>query len=170
MLSWNEYDSDIQNIVTEYNHYLLGTPGFVSLDWRLVKAMIWTETDPHAKHELWKTKPMQSDNPGDRGWHDMMGKPNEKNLIVPHNLQSAVASPNLTPADNIAAGVGYFLFRAAEFGPKTIVDKSKILSVTVEHGDSLDRIARRAGTSEQVLRDMNSGISLYPLKPGTKLT
>ena len=91
-------------------------------------------------------------------------------LIVPPNLRNAVASPNFNARDNIAAGVGYLLYRAAEFGQKTVIDKKDVRTVTVERGDSLYAIARRVGTPEQVLRDMNRHTPLFPLKIGTKLT
>ncbi|WLI88541.1 hypothetical protein Q4S45_17705 [Massilia sp. R2A-15] len=41
---WNGYDCDIQLIVAQYNRHLLGTAGFIQLDWRLIKAMVWTES------------------------------------------------------------------------------------------------------------------------------
>ena len=168
-LSWNAYDQDTQNIVSQYNDYLRGTPGYQSLDWQLIKAMLWVETSPTAPDNQWDTAPMQSANKGDSGWSDIMNNGDKMSLIVPLNLRSAVASPNLRAADNIAAGVGYLLYRAAEFGSQTQVDKNDIKSVVVSHGDSLYSIARKVGTTEQVLRDMNSHAPLYPLKVGIKL-
>lgn len=47
-LVWNEYDQDIRAIVSHYNDHLRHTPGHAPLDWRLIKAMLWTETGPHA--------------------------------------------------------------------------------------------------------------------------
>ncbi len=172
MLSWNAYDQDTQNIVSDFNNYLRTTPGYVSLDWRLIKAMLWAETGPHARKDLWKTQPMQSANPHDLGWPEMMRSSNKDrmHLIVPPNLRGAVASPNLSPRDNIVAGVAYLLYSAAETGPKTLIDKKDVKTVTVVRGDSLDLIARRVGTTEPVLKDMNSRMTLFPLQPGMKLT
>ncbi len=127
------------------------------------------EIGPTALDDAWDKAPMQSANPGDAGWSDMMNNGNKTSLIVPPNLRSAVGSPRLRAVDNIAAGVGYLLYRAAEFGPQTQVDKNDIKNVVVSHGDTLYSIARKVGTTEQVLRDMNSHAPLYPLKVGIKL-
>jgi hypothetical protein len=54
---WDVYDCEIRMIAGEYNVHLQTTPGYKPLDWRLVKAMIWTETG--AGSPEWKTKPMQ---------------------------------------------------------------------------------------------------------------
>ncbi len=168
-LSWNAHDQDTQNIVSQYNDYLRSTPGYQSLDWQLIKAMLWVETSPTAPDDQWDTAPMQSANKGDVGWRDMMNNANRMSLIVPPNLRSAVAFPNLRATDNIAAGVAYLLYRAATFGPQTQLDKNNIKSVVVSRGDSLYSIARKVGTTEQILRDMNSHAPLYPLKVGIKL-
>ncbi len=112
---------------------------------------------------------MQSDNPNDLGWADMTRQKDKMNVIVPSGLNAAVASPNLTGRDNIAAGVGYLLFRAAIWGPKTVIDKKDVKTVTVARGDSHYAIARRVGTTEHVLREMNPHAPLFPLKIGTNL-
>ena len=150
-LSWNAYDQDTQNIVLQYNGYLRNTPGYQSLDWQLIKAMLWVETSPTAPDNQWDTAPMQSANKGDVGWSDMMNNGNKMSLIVPPNLRSAVGTPGLSASDNIAAGVGYLLYRAAEFGQKTQVDKNNIKSVFVSPDDSLCSIARKVGTTEQMI-------------------
>ncbi|HEX7391038.1 MAG TPA: LysM domain-containing protein [Acidiphilium sp.] len=169
-LAWNAHDRDIQDVVSDYNNYLRTSYGYVSLDWQLIKAMLWTETGPHARDDLWNKKPMQSANQGDPGWDDMMRHGDRLDLIVPPNLCGAIASPGFNARDNIAAGVGYLLYRAAEFGPKTVIDRREVKTVTVERGDTLDAIAGRAGTTVEVLKDMNRTTTLYPLKIGTKLT
>ncbi|MDE1906100.1 MAG: LysM peptidoglycan-binding domain-containing protein [Rhodospirillales bacterium] len=168
-LSWNAYDQDIQSIVSAYNSYLQSTPGFSQLDWHLVKAMAWTETGPYAARDQWETAPMQSANPGDLGWSDLMRQQNKMQDIVPPNLRSAVASARLTPQNNIAAGVGILLQHAAIWGPKATIDKKDVRTVTTQKGDSLYIIAKRAGTTEQVLKDMNAGTRLDPLRPGMVL-
>ena len=83
-LSWNAYDQDTQNIMLQYNDYLRNTPGYQSLDWQLIKAMLWVETSP--------TAPMQSANKGDVGWSDMMNNGDKMSPIMPPNLHSAVGA------------------------------------------------------------------------------
>ena len=149
--SWNAHDQDTQSIVSQYNDYLRSTPRYQSLDWQLIKAMLWVETNPTAMDDAWDKAPMQSANKGDVGWGDMMNNGNKMNLIVPPSLRSAVGTPGLSASDNIAAGVGYLLYRAAEFGRKTQVDKNDIKSVFVSPDDSLCSIARKVGTTEQMI-------------------
>lgn len=67
--------------------------------------MLWTKTGPYARQDLWNTQPMQSANPHDPGWGDMMRHGDRMALIVPPNLRNAVASPNFNARDNIATGV-----------------------------------------------------------------
>src|SRR5258708_7120541 len=54
---WNVYDCEIQRAVIEFNRHLIGTAGFGSLDWQLIKALLWTETG--AENAEWKVRPMQ---------------------------------------------------------------------------------------------------------------
>lgn len=169
-LSWNAYNQDIQSTVSAYNSYLQNTPGFSQLDWHLVKAMVWAETGPYALEHQWEKAPMQSANPGDLGWPDLMRQRDKMQDIVPPSLRSAVASARLTPQNNLAAGIAILLLHAAIWGPKIIVDKKNVKTVTTQKNDSLYAIARRLGITEQVLKDMkNSGTRLDPLRPGMVL-
>ena len=168
-LSWNAYDPDIQSVVSTYNSYLQNTPGFSQLDWHLVKSMVWTETGPYAPHDQWEKAPMQSANRGDPGWSNLMRQQDKMQRIVPPGLRSAVTSAGLTPQNNIAAGVGILLLHAAIWGPVTTIDKKDVKTVTTQKTDSLYAIARRVGTTEQVIKAMNSSIRLDPLKAGIVL-
>ncbi len=103
----------------------------------IVKAMLWTETNPHALGNAWETAPLQSTNRGDLSWSYMMNNAAKMNLIVPPSLRNAVGSPDLNAVDKIAAGVGDLLYPTAEFGPKMEVDQKDIKTVIVNPGDSL---------------------------------
>ncbi len=166
---WNQHDLDIERIVSAYNRYLGSIPGYMPLDWHLVKAMVWTETGPVAPGNEWNTMAMQSANPGDSGFPEMMSKPDRTNLIVPPALRSAVSSPNSNAHNNIAAGVGYLLYSASNFGQKTIADKKNLKKVTVAKGDTLEKLAAKFGTTAQVLQQDNPGVSPKALKPGMVL-
>ncbi|MFH7811484.1 MULTISPECIES: hypothetical protein [Acetobacter] len=63
---WNAYDSDIKNIVNEYNRYLINTPNYRPLDWKIIKAMIWVETGG-PDNPSWRSRPMQIGNTQDPG-------------------------------------------------------------------------------------------------------
>ena len=54
---WDEYDAYIKRVAGDFNRHLMSTPMFRSLDWRLVKAMLWVETG--GDHPAWKTNPYQ---------------------------------------------------------------------------------------------------------------
>jgi LysM repeat protein len=131
--------------------------------------MVWTETGPYADGDDWKTKAMQSANPGDTGLTELTSKPQLTNLILPPDLRSALSSPNSNSYNDIVTGIAYLLFASATFGQKTITDKKDTKSVTVAKGDTLDGLARKLGTTVKVLEDANFGVSPKTLKPGMVL-
>lgn len=42
--AWNQYDCEIILAVNEFNRHLSGQGGFLTLDWKIIKAMIWVES------------------------------------------------------------------------------------------------------------------------------
>ena len=64
--SWNEYDNIIQQTVSAYNTHLAESPAFTRLDWKVIKAMVWTESGGPS-NPAWKARPMQIGNQGDPG-------------------------------------------------------------------------------------------------------
>ena len=58
---WNEYDETIKKKVAFYNQKFVGVANFVPLDWRWVKAMVWTEVmaGPKANPDQWTRLPTQ---------------------------------------------------------------------------------------------------------------
>lgn len=44
---WNAWDCEIQMAVNEYNRHLAGSAGYQSLDWQIIKAMLWVESGAH---------------------------------------------------------------------------------------------------------------------------
>ena len=52
---WDGYDTVIQNTVDVYNEHLKLVPKFVTLNWKLIKAMVWTEFGRTAKPGLENT-------------------------------------------------------------------------------------------------------------------
>ncbi|HQA12081.1 LysM domain-containing protein [Zoogloea sp.] len=76
-----------------------------------------------------------------------------------------------SPELNIRAAIAYLFTRMALFDTKSIFDDSEmaVRTVVVVHGDSLDRIARRVGTTVEVLGDFRHEVSKSPLRVGEKL-
>ena len=42
--TWDGYDKTIRTEVTDYNHKFISQPGYVTVNWLLCKAMVWTES------------------------------------------------------------------------------------------------------------------------------
>lgn len=81
---WDVYDCNIQTAVNAFNRHLAGTAGYFPLDWQLIKAMMWVETE--AGKDLWKSNPMQIGMPGDPGLRALLSDKEGGHLIVPPSL------------------------------------------------------------------------------------
>jgi hypothetical protein len=158
---WNEYDCEIIAAVGEYNRHLSSTPGYVTLDWRIIKAMVWVETG--ANNPQWKTKPIQIGNPGDPGLHVFLSGKEGADLVTPPELKGrlTLSSVITIPSYNIRAGIGYLMSRMATYRQENQIDgESKVFEVTAKAGDSLDRIARAQGSTVETLQMLNPGATV----------
>lgn len=154
--TWNEWDCEIQIAVNEYNRHLSSTAGYMSLDWQLIKAMVWVETGAESKK--WKSNPMQIGNPGDPGLNALLSSNEGGELIIPPawKNQLSIAAAIAIPSWNIRAGIGYLLMRMANYGIKSIADADNfVYEVKVEAGDSIDKIARVRGSTVDIMRKLN---------------
>lgn len=167
--AWNAYDCEIRMAVGEFNSHLTGTAGYRQLDWQLIKAMLWTETG--AASGEWKSKPMQIGVPGDPGLRAFLSGTEGGELILPPIWQSrlTVGTVRTIPAHNIRAGIGYLLMRLANFEYKSMLstDVKTIYEVTINPGDSLERIAKSQGSTTEILRSLNP--TSGALRPGQVL-
>ncbi|SFQ08713.1 LysM domain-containing protein [Variovorax sp. 770b2] len=165
---WNAYDCEIRSAVDEYDRHLSRTPGYVPLDWRVVKAMLWVETG--ANLPQWRSAPMQIGNNSDPGLMALLGGKEGGDLIIPPSFRVglSVGAVKSAPTHNIRAGIGYLLMRMANFEFKSVPDRdTQTYDVTVRAGDSIDKIARAQGSTPEVMRKLNP--SSYLLKPGDVL-
>jgi len=165
---WNSWDCEIQGAVNEYNRHLAGTPGYLPLDWRIIKAMIWVETG--ANNTEWKTRPMQIGVPGDPGLASLFSGVEGGQLIMPSSMKIRLTkeSARSIPAHNIQAGTGYLLMRMANFEYRSVAAKdSRIYEVIVKPGDTLDRIAKHHGSTIEIMKRLNPAAHI--LKPGQTL-
>ena len=165
---WDVYDCEIQKATIEFNHHLADTPGYMPLDWQLVKAMAWVETG--AASPSWKSNLLQIGNPGDPGLAALLSDKEGGELILPSNLRPTLtfASATTMPAFNIRAAIGYLLMRAANYAIKNVPDAdTKTYEVKVKPGDSLDKISRHNGTTVETLRRLNPTTGI--LHPGDNL-
>ncbi|SAK70443.1 LysM domain protein [Caballeronia pedi] len=166
--NWNSWDSEIQTAVSEYNHHLFGESGYFFLDWRIIKAMVWVESN--ANNPSWQTKPMQIGVGNDPGLTSFLSGKEGGDLIVPPMWRGrlTIASVRSTPAHNIRAGIGYLLMRMANFKHQSVLNTdSAVYDVTVKVGDSLEKIAKTQGSTVEVMKRLNPTVSV--LRPGQVL-
>lgn len=167
---WHEYDADIACIVGEFNHHLCGARGYLPLDWRMIKAIIWTESGGPG-NRAWPSDPMQIGDPADPRLHALLSGKDGGELVMPAalrnrlSLESAASSAQM----NIRAGTAYLLMRLARYDAGTVPDAtdSAIYEVSVASGDSFDKIARANGTTIDTLKKCNPGTLI--LRPGQTL-
>lgn len=157
---WNAYDCDLRAAVADVNRHLQRTQGFVPLDWRLIKAMIWTETG--ADSPEWRTRPMQIGVAGDPGLASLLSGKEGGELILPPQWQArlTVATVRLNPSRNIRAGIGYLLMRMAYFDNQSVADETVApFEITVKSGDTMEKIAKAQGSTTDILRRLNPASS-----------
>jgi len=159
--SWDVYDCDIQTAVNEYNRHLSSTPGYSTLDWQMIKAMLWVESG--AAHSEWRVKPMQIGVEGDPGMSSLLARDEGGEIILPPGLVGRMSSGTIrtNPAHNIRAGIGYLLMRMASFDHQSVREPgSRVEEVKVKPGDSLDRIASKNGSTLEIVRELNPGANV----------
>lgn len=160
---WNEYDCEIQRAVAQFNRHLTGVAGYLPLDWRMVKAMLWTESGGPT-NRAWVNNPMQIGVNGDPGLRALLGVLEGGPLIIPPELKTTltVAAAKTSPAANIRAGIAYLLMRLARYGFQTFPDNDTVYVVTSKRGDSFARIAQREGSTRATLERLNPGLPVLP--------
>lgn len=157
--AWDEYDYIIVSEISECNTRLK-----INVDWRLIKAMIWVESGG-PKSEHWKKRVMQIGNPGDAGSQviragalDNVRTSEGSELVMSKATKTALGTGKFDePKNNILAGIAYLLTRMASTEWKTVLDTQdpRELEYQVVAGDSFDRIAKKVGTTIDVLQQMN---------------
>jgi hypothetical protein len=167
---WQSYDCDIQRAVNQLNRHLTRTAGYRSLDWRLIKAMVWTESGgPNTR--AWRDNPIQIGNPGDPGLTALFSGREGGELIIPPELRNrlTIGATKTSPQMNISAGIAYLLMRLASYGFATVPDgqDNTTYDVLVKAGDTLEKISRSNGTTVDTLRKCNTGALV--LRPGQSL-
>ena len=132
------------------------TKGFFSLDWKIVKAMIWTETGAH--DPAWHSRPMQIGNEGDSGLDALLAKDQGGEIILPMLYRIMLNKDNVRtrPLFNIEAGVGYLLLRMANYGFANFEDqRDSVHDYTVSSGDTLEGIAIAHKSTVKELQKLN---------------
>lgn len=170
---WYIYDNTIRKLVSEMNQHLSMSKNieqYKPLDWKLIKAMIWTETG--ATSPAWKTRTMQIGNIGDSGILEVTipARPRKYNIIVPKvwgkYLKNKSDMIKTNPEYNIRAGIALLMIKMSE-KDKTIYDDEKEYIYEVVKGDlGYSSIATKTGTTQGILTTLN-GVKV--IHPGDKL-
>jgi hypothetical protein len=166
--TWDEYDACIKDAVHEFNWHLRVTTHYPTLDWKVIKAMLWVESG--AWRSAWKTRPMQIGNPSDKGLDDLLVvRKVQGKLVIPDKFQAGItqSAARSDPETNIRAGIAYLLLQMAKFEERDFVTSgSQVYDVTVGEGDSFSTIAKLEGSVHGVLQKLNPAISPKKLQPG----
>lgn len=168
---WYIYDNFIKKIVGELNQHLSKSrqiSNYQPLDWKWIKAMIWTETG--AGNSAWKTRPIQIGNKFDDGIKEVTipTRPVKYHLIVPDTwnkyLINKVDIIRNDPEYNIRAGVALLMIiMAHQEKTRTVYDDKIICTYEVSRGDKgYDYIAKKIGTTRGVLIELNGNKLIHP--------
>jgi hypothetical protein len=175
LVTWDEYDACIKDAVHEFNWHLRDTPLYPTLDWKIIKAMLWVESGAWKDVKTgklisaWKTMPMQIGNKGDPGLPDLLkGRKARGRLVTPEKFQAEITQFATTdPETNIRAGIAYLLLQMAKFEERDFITPgSQVYDATVEKEDSFSTIAKREGSVPGVLQKLNPTILPKKLQPG----
>lgn len=153
---WQMYDCEVKAALGEYNRHLSGTPGYVAMDWMLIKAMLWTESG--GENPQWKIKPLQIGVGKDAGMNAVLGDKEGGDLIMPPALRSSINTHTIrsNPLHNIRGGIGYLLMRMADYAHKSIREPNTPIKETkVEPRETLELIAKRVSSTVAVMRELN---------------
>jgi hypothetical protein len=157
---WDEHDKFIAAEVTDYNTRLATTKGYAQVDWKLIKAMLWTESGGPS-NAAWKGRVLQIGNAGDKGWAALKAKEGAFSLVAPKDIAD---NPQLlkveTAKDNIRAAVAYLFTRMCISDIQRVDDPKdkRIYEYKFEASDkNFSEISKKLGTIPEVLMAMNPG-------------
>lgn len=184
--AWDAYDLTIQAEVEGYNSRFAGTQGYTLVDWKLIKAMLWSESGGPT-NASWMTRPMQIGNKGDKGLAalklGLKGFQGSEgtDIIMSAKLKKDLEAGNInTPTLNVRAGIAYIFSRMARSEVQSIVENPSAPPLThvVAANENLDVIAGKVGSTLEVMRQLNGTKVLHvgdkvlyrKAKPGRVIT
>lgn len=161
---WDEYDAIITGEVSSYENRFPALCGKV--DWRLIKAMLWTESGG-PDNPAWKGRALQIGNSGDPAYDVLKSGEENTSIIMTEILKKKIKTQSINrPSLNIQAAIAYLYARMSKsstISAKSLTD-TKVYTYEVVGGDSLEKIAKKLGTTVDELKARNSKASgtIYP--------
>ncbi|MGD0570791.1 MAG: LysM domain-containing protein [Candidatus Sulfotelmatobacter sp.] len=157
--TWDAYDAAIQREIAAYNLKFQSTTGYRAVDWHLCKAMVWIESGGPSS-SAWTGKAMQIGVSGDPGLGVLQSGADGSTLIMSATLAAAVkntAQVGSDPVLNIQAGIAYLFTRMclSEFRSVDTENPPRVYDYTVVPGDNPSLIAKKVGTTVEVLEALN---------------
>ncbi len=155
--AWDGYDELVRKEVDSYNLRFGNTLGYKVVDWHILKAVLWVESGGPGTH-AWTHRAMQIGNPGDRGYAVLKGRHEGSSVIMTTHLAAEIKTRKIDdPKLNIRAGIAYLFTRMAYFDEKSVLDAQEVAdrAYVVIHGDSLQKIAHKVGTTVELLETLN---------------
>jgi LysM repeat protein len=153
---WITHDAVIQRLVKHFSTKLKPSK-MPELDWRLVRAMIWTESNP-SKPE-WSGKVMQIGVKNDAGMQVVLDGTENVKLVLDDASRKTLTEAGIAtnPSTNILAGMSYMLNRMCVSESYEEVDPTHPTPTKheVKKGETLDAIAKSVGCSTQWLLKLN---------------
>ena len=177
---WNEYDETIKQEVAFYNQKFAGVANFVPLDWRLVKAMMWTEVmaGPKGNPTEWQQRPMQigvvKGGKIDPGLPALKkGSENTDLIITPEFRAKLNQVTQMDGVTNIKAGVAWLFRKAGGDQVKwneNKIDNPQIMTATVIANEKgFDGLADRLETTIKNIEINNPDIDPRKLQAGQEI-
>ena len=158
---WDEFDKVIKAEVDAYNKKFAASPDYKKLDWKLFKAMVWVESGGPTT-QAWKARVMQIGNPKDAGFEVLKGGKDGSDLIMSEQLKKDVIDNINKPSVNVRAGIAYMVTRLAKSNFQSVLDPTvkKTFNYTVVAGDSLEKIAKKVGSTTEELKKLNPTVKV----------
>ena len=157
--SWDSYDADIRTYVAEVNRRFANVTHYKLLDWRIIKAIVWTEVMGGPDTAAWKTRPMQIGNAGDDGWETLTetisldaNQIAKARLIAPPDLKTQMIKFGRNDArTNLRAGTYWLCYKAVAFHYVRVNDSMEDRTYALGKRESPSTIASKLQTTPTVI-------------------
>ena len=133
--------------VVKYNRFFSKYPGFVALDWRWVKAIIWGReliAGPDEPKGQWWRRPMQIGNPGDPALGQLRSGAEGSALFVDKQLRNQLNTQPVVGDLNIKAGIAWLYTKLIKsLKHVSVVDDPTVRTYKLRPGQTLESLIKK---------------------------